>query len=147
MFELVGPLRGGETIATAREIRELKRLQKAYGRGRWRKERALVESDFEMAASTQRKSTGAKRTASATRSTRSSGSSRDARSKHVVCVSNVGYTASLEVRKIYATVRDAAAEKLGFLRVIDESGEGYLYPREQFSVITLPRGLAKALAT
>jgi hypothetical protein len=62
-------------------------------------------------------------------------------------VSNDGYAASLEVRKIYTTIRDAAAEKLGFLRVIDESGEDYLYPRVQFSEITLPRGLAKVLST
>jgi hypothetical protein len=107
----------------------------------------LVESGFKMAASTPRKSTGTKRTASVARSTRSSGSSRDARGKHVVCVSNDGYAASLEVRKIYTTIRDAAAEKLGFLRVVDESGEDYLYPRVQFSEITLPRGLAKVLAT
>lgn len=65
----------------------------------------------------------------------------------MVCVSNDGYPASLEVRKIYTAVRDAAAEKLGMVRVIDESGEAYLYPRTQFTEITLPRALAKALAT
>jgi hypothetical protein len=40
---------------------------------------------------------------------------------------------------------DAAAQKLGLIRVIDESGEDYLYPREQFSEIKVPKGLAKAL--
>jgi hypothetical protein len=64
-----------------------------------------------------------------------------------VCVANDGYAASLEVRKIYAALRDAAAEKAGLIRVIDESGEDYLYPVEQFSEIALPPGLAKALAT
>ena len=64
-----------------------------------------------------------------------------------MCVSNDGYVASLEVRKIYTTLRDAAAEKVGMMRVVDESGEDYLYPREQFSEIALPPGLAKALGT
>ncbi len=72
-----------------------------------------------MAASTQRKSTGTKRTAPAAKRTRSSGSSRDGRRKFVVCLSNEGYAASLEVRKIYVTVPDATALKLGMLRVID----------------------------
>lgn len=63
----------------------------------------------------------------------------------MVCVANDGYAASLEVRKIYAVLRDAAAEKVGMMRVIDESGEDYLYPREQFSEIAVPPGLAKAL--
>ena len=62
-----------------------------------------------------------------------------------MCLSNDGYVASLEVRKIYTALADNAAQKLGMIRVIDESGEDYLYPREQFSAIKLPRGLAKAL--
>jgi len=64
-----------------------------------------------------------------------------------VCVSNDGYQASLEVRKIYTALRDADADKVGMVRVIDESGEDYLYPREQFSAIALPPELAKALRT
>ena len=64
-----------------------------------------------------------------------------------MCVSNDGYAASLEVRKIYTALRDAVAEKLGMVRVIDESGEDYLYPREQFTEIALPPGLAKALGS
>ncbi len=99
-----------------------------------------------MAASTQRKSTGTRRTASAAKSSRSSGSSRDARRKFVVCLSNDDYAASLEVRKIYTTVPDATALKLGMLRVIDESGEDYLYPSDQFGEIELPRRIAKAIA-
>ena len=64
-----------------------------------------------------------------------------------MCVSNDGYAASLEVRKIYTALRDAVAAKVGMVRVIDESGEDYLYPREQFTEIALPPGLAKALGT
>jgi hypothetical protein len=62
-----------------------------------------------------------------------------------VCLSNDSHATSLEPRKIYSTIPDQAASKLGLIRVIDESGEDYLYPRTQFSEIEIPRGLAKAL--
>ena len=60
-------------------------------------------------------------------------------------MSNDGYPASLERRKIYAVVADANATKHGMIRVIDESGEDYLYPKELFADIKLGARLAKAL--
>ena len=51
------------------------------------------------------------------------------------------------MRKLYAVLTDPAALKMGMLRVIDESGEDYLYPRDQFSEIKVPKGLAKALGS
>jgi hypothetical protein len=66
--------------------------------------------------------------------------------KHfVVCVDNNGYPAALETRKIYVALRDAAAEKRGLQRVIDESGEDYLYPAALFRAITLSDPLKKAV--
>jgi len=65
----------------------------------------------------------------------------------VVCLSNDGYAASLEPRKIYVALRDAAAERKGLLRVVDESGEDYLYSRERFAPLKLPRGLQQALGS
>jgi hypothetical protein len=56
----------------------------------------------------------------------------------VVCIDNEGYAVSLEKRKIYIAFRDAAAEKHGLLRVVDESGEDYLYPKKSFRPIALP---------
>jgi hypothetical protein len=63
----------------------------------------------------------------------------------VVCVNSAGYPASLEKRKIYVALRDAAAEKQGLLRIIDESGEDYLYPRSLFRMIALPQSVKKAV--
>ena len=57
----------------------------------------------------------------------------------VVCVENRGYRASLEKRKIYVALRDAAAEKHGLVRVVDESGENYLYPKAFLRMTALPR--------
>ena len=64
----------------------------------------------------------------------------------VVCIDNVGYPTSLEKRKIYLSLPDAEAEQSGLVRVIDESGEDYLYPKELFSSIDLPPALGKVLA-
>jgi hypothetical protein len=50
----------------------------------------------------------------------------------VICLDNSGYEVSLERRKIYVGVRDAKAQRHGQLRVVDESGEGYLYPADIF---------------
>lgn len=65
--------------------------------------------------------------------------------KLVVCLSNDGYEASLERRKIYVTIPDAAADKLGLIRVIDESGEDYLYSKSVFRKISLPQSLRRAV--
>ena len=56
----------------------------------------------------------------------------------VVCVDNHGYEVSLEMRKLYEIVVDVDAEKHGQIRVIDESGEDYLYPAAAFDRISLP---------
>jgi hypothetical protein len=63
----------------------------------------------------------------------------------VVCVGNEDYPASLEKRKIYVALRDADADKHGLLRIIDESGEDYLYPKACFRSIALPQALKKAV--
>lgn len=63
----------------------------------------------------------------------------------VVYVDNEGYAVSLEKRKIYISLRDAAAEKHGMLRIVDESGEDYLYPRTFFRAIALPQAVKKAV--
>jgi hypothetical protein len=63
----------------------------------------------------------------------------------VVCVDNEGYRASLEKRKIYVALRDTAAEKHGLLRIVDESGEDYLYPKAFFRSIALPQAVKRAV--
>jgi hypothetical protein len=69
------------------------------------------------------------------------------RTRHVVCVSNEGYDASLERRKIYVAFIDRQADELGMVRVVDESGEDYLYPKAFFAEIRVSLHLAKALAS
>jgi hypothetical protein len=65
--------------------------------------------------------------------------------RFVVCVSNKRYSASLERRKIYQVLPDRSAERVGHLRVIDESGEDYLYPKALFASVSLPRSTKRAV--
>jgi hypothetical protein len=65
---------------------------------------------------------------------------------YVLCVSNEKYQASLEARKIYQCIPDTKAEAHGQIRVIDESGEDYLYPVDIFLPIEIPEEAARAFA-
>ena len=58
--------------------------------------------------------------------------------RFVLCVRDGGYPESLEVRKVYRVLPDKAAVDLGLIRVVDESGEDYLYPEDLFVPIELP---------
>lgn len=65
--------------------------------------------------------------------------------RFLICVDNKGYTVSLEKRKIYLALPDTDALKHGQVRVIDESGEDYLYPKSLFLPITVPQSVRKAI--
>src|SRR2546423_8659502 len=89
----------------------------------------------------ERNFTGMKRTASEKKrssSRRFSASRSRASESFAVCIRNDGYEASLDVRKLYRALRDRVGEEYGFIRVVDESGEDYLYPAEYFVRLDLP---------
>ncbi len=67
-------------------------------------------------------------------------------SKFVVCIKNDDYPASLEVRKLYPRIPDSDAEQHGQIRIVDESGEDYLYPEEYFRAIELPVEVERSIA-
>ena len=96
----------------------------------------------------ERNSTGTKRMASARKKSNSKGLSAPRRKtprSFAVCVRNDGYEASLELRKLYAALPDRFGEEHGFIRVIDESGEDYLYPDAYFVRLDLPVGVTQKL--
>jgi hypothetical protein len=67
------------------------------------------------------------------------------RQRFVLCLRNDGYEVSLEPRKIYPRLPDADAAKHGQIRVVDESGDDYLYPADLFATIDLPAPLRRAV--
>ena len=63
----------------------------------------------------------------------------------VVCINNLDYPASLELHKIYRVIPDKDASTEGDIRVIDESGEDYLYPSSYFTPIQVPQTVEESL--
>ena len=147
-FQLVSEISGIELIAAGGSIREIKRLRKVYGRGRWRKLKGIAKIQFSNGRYTKESCTGMRRTELAGKKSKSNGSSPrkkgPAGSQYVVCVKNDDCPASVEFRKIYRLLRDLAATKLGMLRVVDESGEDYLYPEDHFVTIKLTPAIERA---
>lgn len=70
---------------------------------------------------------------------------RETESTFAVCLRNLDYEASLELHKLYRVLIDAEAKKVGFVRIIDESGDDYLYPETYFATIELPEAVREAL--
>ncbi len=92
-----------------------------------------------------------KHTASAKRSSSARGTSTRARKsgaagqEFAVCVDNAGYEASLERNKIYVVLSDKDAERVGDIRVVDDSGEDYLFSADRFVAIDVPAAIKASL--
>jgi hypothetical protein len=65
--------------------------------------------------------------------------------RFVVCIDNAAYPASLELHKIYRVVADPDIEADGDIRIVDESGEDYIYPHSYFASIDVPTAVAESL--
>jgi hypothetical protein len=68
------------------------------------------------------------------------------RSKFVICIRN-GESEDLELRKVYQVIPDRSPEREGLMRIVDESGEDYLYPSEYFAPVKLAAAVAQELAS
>src|ERR1700694_5892903 len=102
----------------------------------------LLQSNFRMARYIWLSYIGMKHMESAEKKSKLSGSSakkKPAGTHYAICVKNEDYPASLESRKNYRYIPDKTASSLKMLRIIDESGEDYLYPSNYFVAIRLPR--------
>ena len=132
-FEIVGELSEAETFAIGKSIRELPRLRKLNGKGRRRKQKGLA--GVRLPNGTMRKALGG-----------SAMTSRRMKTKEfAVCIRNAGFGASLEVRKLYSVVADPDAEANDLIRVVDESGDDYVYPARLFQRLALPVDVQRAL--
>ena len=62
-----------------------------------------------------------------------------------ICIHNGEYAGTLELRKVYELLQDSEASARNYVRVIDESGEDYLYPRSWFVPVSVPEGVEQLL--
>ena len=65
--------------------------------------------------------------------------------RFAVCIKNKHYEASLEIGKLYRVIPDQNAERHGYIRIVDESGEDYGYAADRFFSIDVPKPLEKVL--
>jgi hypothetical protein len=65
--------------------------------------------------------------------------------RYALCIDNGGYPESLEVRKVYVALPDQQAAANNYIRVVDETGEDYLYPAKYFALIDVPEYAAEAM--
>jgi hypothetical protein len=66
-------------------------------------------------------------------------------SRFAVCIRNDDYPVSLELNKVYQVLHDASAESVGWLRIVDESGEDYLYPGSFFQLTEVPHAVQESV--
>lgn len=149
-IEILGEIWQKETIAVGSKIREISRLRKRYGSGRWRKLKGIARvryADGTIAVAEvpwyEAHGIGKERVQSQTDS--ATMNRQNGKIRFAVCVNNKGYEVSLERRKIYQVLPDAGAEKHGMVRILDESGEDYLFPATWFVPIALPLATQRAL--
>lgn len=147
-FNLVSEITEIEIIAVNKSIRDLARLNRIYGKARWRKLKGVANvelSSGKIRLAEVHWARGARhRQKRDENQTAVFGLIMKAH-KFVVCINNKGYEASLEFGKIYQVVIDKDAEAEGLIRIIDESGEDYGYSPERFHVVALPQTLERAL--
>jgi hypothetical protein len=67
------------------------------------------------------------------------------RTEFAVCLENSGNEASLILAKVYAVVPDSKAAKDDLIRIVDESGEDYLFSRSQFEIVEFPQAVRRRL--
>jgi len=144
-FEVISDVTVVEPITAGRGIRELRRLRRRYGRGRWRKMKGVAtirladgrvrraELHWDEAHGIGRKEVKRKRYPA-----RKLSMARSSGTRFAVCIDNSGYPASLDLHKIYRVLPDREAEEDGDIRIVDESGEDYLFEADRFLPVDLP---------
>jgi hypothetical protein len=147
-FKIVGQILDIETIASGKAIREQRRLRKVYGGRLWRTLKVRRRSSwlmYDVLCGSVLVRRARRRHKRAQDQAHAGSPMKRNELRFVVCVKNKSYAASLELRKLYQVIADETAAKLRQTRVIDESGEDYLYPAEYFVPVQLPQSAEKAV--
>jgi hypothetical protein len=148
-FEIVGEIEQIETIASGRGVDVRAMLRKVHGKGRWRKRKGVATIRLRNRALRRVEFTlvrGARRRTARLQDRGLFGPAMKRISKQfALCLDNEGNEASLIVGKVYRVVADARAAKDNLVRVVDESGEDYLFARTQFAFVDLPESVRRKL--
>jgi hypothetical protein len=151
-FQIIGTISDIEVVAVRHLIRDLDFLQRTYGRGRWRKLKGVARVLLE---------NGRMRLAEVHWYEAHGIGKRQMKIKQyldwvmkhpknnekliAICVDNTDYEMSLQRRKVYPVLPDADAEKDDYVRIIDETGEDYLFPASRFVFLNVPSRIEEAV--
>lgn len=139
-FEIIGKITEIETIAIGQRVREIARLREQFGRGRWRKLKGTARVRLKNGRIPQGRVTLVRVSRNWEEKIENQAvfglnvmrsKIKNPERRFVVCIHNEGCE-DLELRKIYQVLTDQTPAKDGYIRVIDESGEDYLYPADNF---------------
>lgn len=151
-FEIIGEISDVETIAEGMGIREIARLRKKFGSGRWRKLKGIATIRLATDGYAGAKSIGLSFTAKVKRKSnvnaiwiKNMKTQQSSTRRFAICIDNSEYPASLELHKMYRVLADEDAAKDGDLRIVNESGEDYLYPADYFVLIGLPQDAVRTI--
>ena len=133
---VIGDIQEIEIIAAGKSVRDISRLRKMYGPGRWRKLKGI--SCVRLRSRRIRLIVGSSKQMQGK-------PNKHAVPRFVVCIDNSSYESSLELHKIYSIIPDTDAVQEGDLRILDESGEDYLYAADRFLAIAVPKALERAM--
>lgn len=150
-FQLLGEVEDIEPIAVNLSVRERQKLKSRFGGGRWRKLKGVALARFPNGEVRRAEPTlvrGPRRGPTQDEGQTCSGLkamfTTRKRVEFAICVANKGYD-DLEVWKVYRVLPDARAAAVGCVRVIDESGEDYLYAADQFVTLDFPKDVRARL--
>lgn len=152
-FKIIGGITHLKTFAVGNAIREIDRFRRTYRIGRWRKRKGnatvrLADGSIHQAEVHRYEATGIGRKEVKIKYllAEAAMSQQAATTRQlVICVRNDEYPASLEVRKVYEVLPDTTAAMHHLIRIVDESGEDYLYPDHYFMLVDLPQPVRAAL--
>jgi hypothetical protein len=151
-FEIISEISDVELIARGPGIRDIARLNREYGMGNWRKVKGtallrLNSGRLRRAELYWYEAHGIRQERNEAQVLPGMAMSKQTGEvpEYVVCIDNSDYPASLELHKIYRDLSDEDASADGDLRIIDESGEDYLYSADRFVPIAVPIAVRKSL--
>jgi len=147
-FEIISEISSPETFAQGTGIREIGRLRKLYGNGHWRKRKGIATVRLKDGTELDAELHWYEASGIGNVNLRLKDISTKELNMHkfVVCLDNKDYEASLEKRKLYEVIPDPEALKHNQIRVIDESGEDYLFSKDNFLEVPLSEIISEKLA-
>jgi hypothetical protein len=148
-FDVVGKIEQVETIAAGPSVKVRSFLRKTYGRGRWRKLKGIAtvrlpngnlrRVELHLVRGPRHRQTGLQ-----DQGLLGQAMKRQAK-QFALCLENAGNEASLILGKVYRILPDARAAKDDLVRIVDESGDDYLFDRDQFAFVDFPQAVRKKI--